>query len=346
MNKKYIILAFLVIFLVMTVNLFAGASKLGTAGAIQLTIPMGARSIGMGGSNIANVENTEAIYWNPAGVAQIRTAEASFSYLNYFADMKLYYITTAVNIGKFGILGFSLQSFDIGDIEVTTNEQPEGTGAVLSPSNITLGLTYAYKLTNRIAFGLNTKLVTEQLGSMVGRAIVWDFGLQYRTEYNIDFGLTLKNLGTKLQYDGSEIEFNSEIPYADPGATTRKTKLDLAAHEMPTSFGMGLAYRYEVNEENKLNFVGQYANNAFGIDQMLMGVEYGYQEMVFLRAGYDLPLFPSDYEQEYIDDYQFGMTLGAGVNVSMGDNLLIIDYAYRDMKDFDPIHYFTFGFGF
>jgi hypothetical protein len=346
MNKKSFItiVSFLLMFSFM--NVYGSASKLGTAGAVELTIPMGAKSIGMAGANIAAVYGTEAIYWNPAGVASFESVEASFSYTSYFADMNISYLTLVVGMGEFGNIGISIQALDIGNIEVTTIDNPEGDGSVLTPSYMNVGLTYAKKLTDAISFGSNVKYVTEQLGSMKANAIVFDFGLQYRTKYNIDFGLSLKNIGSKLQYSGSEIEFDSSIPNANPNATTRKTKLDMASHEMPTSFNMGLVYNYDVNKENALDFAGQYSVNSYDIDKFLFGAEYTWRGMVSLRAGYEMPLFPSDYEQKYKDDYQYGLTFGAGVNVSVGGSTLRIDYAYRDMKLFSPVNYFTLGFVF
>jgi opacity protein-like surface antigen len=194
-------------------------------------------------------------------------------------------------------------------------------------------------------FGINTKLISERIGNMSASAVAWDFGLQYRSDLNIDFGITLKNLGSTMQYDGTGIEFDSPIPYASPNATTRKTKADIASNELPTSLNMGLAYRYNLNEQNTVNVTTMYASNSFFSDQLMGGMEYNYDNFVFLRVGYEAPLFESDSPYE-TSDYQYGLTLGAGVNFDLGGNTLILNYAYRDMKTFDGNNYFTLGFQF
>ena len=346
MKIKYLLVSVMIILLVIsTQDTFASGRKIGSASASELLIPMGARSVGMGGANIANVSKTEAIYWNPAGLANLQSAEASFSYMTYFADMNVSYFTVGYYMEGIGTLGLSLQSLDIGDIIVTTIDNPEGTGEILSPDYITVNATFSRRLTNRILFGINTKLISERIGNMSASAVAWDFGIQYISDLNIDFGIVLKNIGTSMQFDGTGIEFDSAIPFASPNATTRKTKADIVSNEMPTSLNMGLAYRYVINEENKLNINTSYSSNSFNIDQVIGGMEYSFQDFIFLRAGYEAPLYPSDFPSE-AQDYQFGLTFGAGINLEIDGNTLVIDYAYRDMDIFDGSNYFTLGFQF
>jgi len=324
----------------------AGGRKLGTAGAPELMIPMGARSVGMAGANIANVYGTEALYWNPAGLSQVANAEANFSYLTYFADMNISYVTAAIKAGSLGVIGLSLQTLDIGKIEVTTYDVPEGTGEAIEPNYITAGLSFATALTNRILFGLNTKLISEQIGNMSARAVAWDIGLQYHSDANLDFGVVLRNIGSQIQFDGTGIEFDSDIPYSNPNATTRKTKLDMGSHELPTMLGIGMAYRYNLTESHMLNLTGQYLNSSYSFDQLVAGVEYSFRDMFFIRGGYNNPFFPDEYSSDSKDDYQFGLHFGAGMMLNIGGSKLHLDYAYRDMDTFAANNYFTVGFEF
>jgi hypothetical protein len=346
MKIKYLLVGVLMILLlVSTQDTFAGERKIGSSAAAELLIPMGARSIGMGGANIANVSRTEAIYWNPAGLASLEGAEASFTYMTYFADMNVSYATVGYNLEDVGTVGLSLQALDIGGIEVTTINSPEGTGEIITPDFITINATFAKALTSRIMFGINTKLVSERIGNMTASAVAWDFGLQYRSDLNLDFGITLKNLGSTMQFDGTGIEFDSPIPFASPNATTRKTKADLATNELPTSLNMGLAYHYNLNEQNSVNVTTLYASNSFFSDQLMGGLEYSYDNFVFIRAGYESAIFESNSPYE-TSDYQYGLTLGAGIDLDVGGNTLQLNYAYRDMQNFDGNNYFTLGFQF
>jgi hypothetical protein len=344
--KNLLVSVMIILLVISTQNSYAGGAKLGTSAAAELLIPMGARSIGLGGANIANVNMTDAIYWNPAGLSTLQSAEATFTYQTYFADMSVSYFTLGYYFqGIESTMGLSVQSIDIGEIIETTIENPEGTGDRITPQYLTFNLSFAKLLTSRIRFGFNTKLISEKIGNMNASAVAWDFGIQYISDLNIDFGITLKNIGTSMQFDGTGIEFDSQVPWANPNATTRKTKADIVSNELPTSLQMGLAYRYNINEENKLNIIGTYSSNSFNIDLAAGGAEYIFQDFVFLRIGYEAPLYDSDYPSES-KDFQYGLTLGAGINFNFNGNVLAIDYAYRSMDIFDGNNYFTLGFQF
>ena len=126
--------------------------RLGTAGAAELLIPVGGRDLAMGSSGIATSRGVEALYWNPAGVARMSGgAEGMFSYMSYIADIKTSYAAVAANFGSIGSIGFSIKSLALGDISLTTDEDPEGrTGRTFSPSYVTLTFGYSRALTDAI----------------------------------------------------------------------------------------------------------------------------------------------------------------------------------------------------
>ncbi|MEJ2054994.1 MAG: hypothetical protein P8X42_13820, partial [Calditrichaceae bacterium] len=74
------------------------------------------------------------------------------------------------------------------------------------------------------------------------------------------------------------------------------------------------------------------------------GLEYGFRDFVFLRGGYNIPIFPSDYPED--EEYQYGLNLGFGLNIDVAGNKVVFDYAYRDMDLFSSINYFTIGLEF
>ena len=340
---KYKSMIFIIILsLVMCSSLMASGNKIGTAGAVELTIPMGARNVALSGADVAGVKGTEAMYWNPAGVASIQNTEAGFSYLKYFADMKISYFTVAANVGQLGVIGLNLQAMNIGEIDVTTIEVPEGTGEVLKPNFLTLGATYARSFTDRINFGMNAKLISERIGDMTASAFAFDFGLQYNSPLGVDFGIVMKNYGTSMEFSGTSVEFDSEIPWANPNATTRKTALDMAANELPASLTLGLSYNYGIGELHDVTVAGAYSNNNYNVDMALVGLEYGLKDMVFGRVGYVAPFYPDDYP-ENADESEFGLSLGFGIHLLYQGRVIMFDYAYRAMEHFDGNQYFTVG---
>ena len=65
-----------------------------------------------------------------AGLAGLQKTEATFSHTQYFADQKLNYAAVGTNLGGFGTLGFNAKILSIGDVIVTTEDAPEGTGEI------------------------------------------------------------------------------------------------------------------------------------------------------------------------------------------------------------------------
>ena len=176
--KKIILLIITVLF---TVSIYAGdESRKGTTGADQLLVPVGAQSIATAGAFVATVRGLESIYYNPAGLDVSKRTEAMFSYMNYVADINMSYFAAGTSLGEFGSIGLSFKSFDFGDIPVTTNELPDGTGATYSPTFLTIGLTYSKLLTDRVSIGTNIKLVSENIGNTNASGFAIDAGVQYQ----------------------------------------------------------------------------------------------------------------------------------------------------------------------
>ncbi len=158
MLKKLISIIFIVFLLASQV--FAGGDRRkGTSGAHELRIPIGSRGTSLGGSIVADVQGLESIYWNPAGASSIRGAEAMFSYLDYIADMSLSFAAVGANVPGIGTISVSARILSIGDIIVTTEEAPMGTGEIMNPNFVTLGITYSRQMTDRVFFGTSLNLI-------------------------------------------------------------------------------------------------------------------------------------------------------------------------------------------
>jgi opacity protein-like surface antigen len=207
---------------------------------------------------------------------------------------------------------------------------------------MTLGVTYARRFTDRILFGANAKFIREDIGKMSASGYAFDLGLQYVTPFGISFGVTMKNLGSEISYDGTPIEFDSDIEYSDPNATTRKTRLDMATHELPASMSLGIGYSYGVGDIGKLNLASTY-DHTYYLDKGRFGAEFVFNDMIAVRSGYVMNFYPEDWPTE--EESQFGFTLGGGLNLDVGGTALMIDYAYRPMADFDANQYFSISLG-
>ena len=329
--KKYL----LIIFILLTTASFAGdVSRKGTTGAEELLIPVGARGIATGGSFIANMTGLESIYYNPAGLDINPQTEVMFSYINYLADINIAYFSIGTSLGDIGSLAFDLKSFNFGDIPVTTEEFPDGTGQTYSPTFLTLGATYSKLLTDRISIGTNFKLVTESIQNSTATGFAIDAGVQYRFSQSISIGAAVKNIGTNMSFSGGDLDNRAVIPSS--ANQTGTYGIITESFQVPSSFQLALTYSLDLNEQNDLLLASSYtANNALE-DLANFGFEYGFMNTFFVRGGYNFLV-------ENSQDYIYGFTAGAGVNYNIGGEFgVVFDYAFRDVKDFQTAnHIFT-----
>jgi len=339
--SKKIIVALLL--LVITFDSYAGGgNRTGTGGAAQLLIPVGTAGMAIAGSGIATAEGLDAIFWNPAGVANsLNNTNIGFSHMNYIADIGVENGAISTSIPDIGTVAFNLKSISVGEIAVTTNQYPDGTGRTFKPQYLTAGLTYSRQLTNRIAVGVTGTLVTESLGDASASGVAFNVGLIYKDLADIDglsFGIVMKNLGPQMKYDGSALSTTASV--ADWKRSPGILKIDTAPFELPSTFEIGFGYMPYVDKANRLQVTADFQNNNFSGDEYKFGLEYSYVKTFYLRAGY------STSPKSQSEDYIYGLTCGAGISYAMEGITLSVGYAYRDIKYFDANHVFEINLGF
>jgi Type IX secretion system protein PorV len=345
MNYLKRLLYLLIIFLGSVAQIFGGGqNRAGTAAAPELMIPVGSRYLAMGGSNVASAVGLESIFWNPAGVALSQNdADVLFSYRQYIADMNMSYVAAAGNLG-FGTIGISFRDLSIGDINVTTMDDPDGNGQVFSPTYFVLGLTYSNALTDRISIGANVNLINESWDRAKASGLSFDFGVQYRDFFsvqNLAVGITVKNLGGSISYTGPGLFISANDPSSSRGVTYYQ--VSAAEFELPSTISIGLAYVRDLNEENKISIAGDFQNNNFTYDNYRIGAEYSFKDMIFLRGGYSYSPQSESANPDIFQNY----TAGFGINFGSFSNVNIsLDYAYIPVKYFDANNTFTVSMGF
>jgi len=336
------------IFAVLLIILFAAnitysgpRKKLGTSAAPELLIPVGSIGTSLSGSNMSSMTGVDAIYWNPAGLAKLdaNNAEVIFSHVTYFADMKLEYLAGGAKLGSLGNLGFSIKTLNIGDIEETTELLPEGTGQIFSPTYIIGNIGFARQMTDRIRFGTNIKVISENVANVSSTGFAFDFGIQYiGGQTGISFGIALKNLGPSMTFNGPGLEKVVEI-----NGLNYVQRAVLQSFDLPTNLELGIGYNLRLNDKMNVNFSGAFQNSSFSSDEWKLGLEYNYNSMFYIRGAVNY--LPDKNEDESL----FGPTFGAGLRYPFGSFILGFDYAYRILNEegFDSTNqFFTIHLGF
>ena len=345
------ILVIMAIFLIGVDSAFAGGgSRTGTGGATELLIPVGTRGIALGGSDVAIGTGLNALFWNPAGVAMMdNSVSATFSHMNYIADIGVEYGAVAVNFGEFGVVSLDVKSLNVGSIMVTTDLQPDGTGQTFTPEFLTAGATYSKLLTDRIAIGVTFNYISESIDQVSSSGFGVNAGIQYKDLGDVkglNFGIVVKNIGPQMSFSGPGLLVTAQPTGSTPTPSLAFDRapsfysIDAAAFDLPSQFDIGFGYTPVINDMNSLKISALFENNNYQGDLYNFGAEYGYNNLFFLRAGYSMS--PKSQDPNYI----YGFTAGAGVNYNLGGIDLKIDYAYRSTKYFTGNNIFSISLGF
>lgn len=320
--------------------------RIGTAGATELLVPVGARDLAMGGATSATTTGINAIHWNPAGLGRIEgSAEAMLTSMSYIADIRMNYGAVGFKFGGFGTVALSVKSMDFGDIPLTSTDDPEGiAGRTFTPTYVTLGLSYARAFTDNITAGGSLKLISENLQRVTGSGVALDFGVQYHGIAGfkgVNMGVALKNVGPQVKFSGPGLL--RQARNEDARRPTQFYQIQAASWELPTSIEIGLAYDRKASDALGYNVNATYANNTLALDSYKVGGEatYTYNSfIVALRGGIDLMDKGTD------DEQIFGPTAGFGFVYKTTGIDIGIDYAYRAVDFFDSNNMFSLYLGF
>ena len=314
----------------------------GTAGAMELRIPVGPRGEALGGAISSDVSGIESMYWNPAGLASVTGTEVLLSHQTYFADMKVNYAGVASKVGGFGVLGVSAKVLSVGDIFVTTEAAPDGTGEILTPTFAVMGVTWARQFTDRVNFGATANYVTENIVDNTASGLAVDFGVQYMTDWRgFRIGMVMKNYGSAMRFSGPGFELSVQDPFQDPNASPRKVNYSSTKFEMPSYFTLSSSYNVMQNAQSKLVALGAFQNNNFSGDNLRGGLEWTYRDIVALRGSYfgtfngtiDAATGDETFKFGSGDDLYKGWSLGAGFNTHLGDTSKAgVDFAWRPVQ--------------
>ncbi|MBX2976829.1 MAG: PorV/PorQ family protein [Ignavibacteriaceae bacterium] len=332
------ILSIIIFFSVITFGQFvSNVSKKGTTAAPFLSISQGARATAMGSAFVGLADDPSSIYWNPSGIAKMNSAGAFFDHTDWFADIKFNFVSIAYPVPGLGSLGLSFTSSSIGEMRVTTIDEPGGTGETFNVSDVAVSLTYAINLTDNFSIGFNPKYIQQTIWKMSASAFAMDLGVQYITPFDgIVLAMSISNFGTKMKLNG-----NSNLVLHDLNIETTGNNGNIPAHlqtdewALPLNYRVGLGYTKQLFDSHVLRLAldAQHPNDNY--ESINVGAEWTMFDMISLRGGYK-SLFLQDSEESF--------TLGFGVQqYLMGNIAITFDYAYADFGRLSNIQKFSIG---
>ena len=241
----------------------------GQAGSLFLSINPGARANGMGEAQIGIANDAYATYYNPAGLSNLSSTQASFMHTSYLPnlvdDMAYDFITFATPFREDEAIGGHFTYLNLGD-QISTDANGAELGS-FSSYMYALNLSYSKKIDEDSSWGLNGKYFYQELAVISSldassSSVAFDVGYFKRNAMdnpNLTMGAVLTNVGPGVSFgDGEE----------DP----LPTKLGLCLGYLALEGKANLAFdlNYEVNDQSMVTN---------------LGVEYYLVEDFALRAG-------------------------------------------------------------
>jgi len=262
----------------------------GTTAAAFLKLPAGARAQALGSSYSAAVDNSDALFWNPAGLGRMEEAGLSEVGFSYNALLETSYSGTLSYARPFasrgGVLGFAAEYFSQSAItryDVFGNSQGN-----FKPVDLALSAAYG-KAFGRIFGGAAVKFIRSAIDNTSGSSFALDLGVQADRvtdlgEGALDAGFSIRNIGPPLQL-GS---------VSDP--LPMKMQGGVLWHISPTVGGL-LDIHIPVDQDPYFS-IGSEATFPFG-DRMKGSVRGGYNisrdrnidGLTAMSAGFGLDLF-------------------------------------------------------
>ncbi|MBN2287679.1 MAG: PorV/PorQ family protein [Candidatus Glassbacteria bacterium] len=347
-----------------------GYSAVGRRSGEFLSIPVSARSVGLGDAYTAVVDDISAIYYNPAGLAFLSKTEFQFTLVSLPADVRYNYAAAAVPLadGQWVVGGFyGMLSMD--PIEETTLLLPNGTGNQVDVYSQVLGGAVAYNFSDRFSVGISVKHVYEDYWGVNAQAVAFDLGTNYHTEFlgrDFKLGLAILNLGTDLKFTGSRLQTivdPAEIPQEqeqsgyvnrDP-RPQRELEYRTYGYTLPTVFKIGASMVMASSER---------ASWLVGLDLMqpnnvpvswALGTEVSaiFSEDLTgaFRFGWRVQ---TDQDEDNLGGSDLygggtsarGLSFGGGLHRNFSMFNLGFDYAYRNMGHLSANQFFGFKVGF
>ncbi len=324
--KKYYIILFLIIVNVAYLNAqllpVLGGQRAGISTAQFLKIGVGGRASALGESFVAMANDASALYWNPAGLVQFNEHQVIFSHTNWVVDIKHQFAGAVYKLSDVDAVGISFTTLHMDDMKVTTETMPYGTGEYFSFGDVAFGLSYAHKFTEQFSFGATVKYMRETLDRLYMDGVMVDLGTFYWTGLGTTrFAVAVSNFGNQIAPKGELKQLNGKVV------------TEFQAFSPPTIFRIGFAMEPFQTDMHSLTTSIQLNHPNDNSENLGLGLEYSWRNILFLRGGYK---FNVD-EQSY--------SFGVGLNAPISFAKASFDYAYGNFSRLGSTHRFSILLG-
>ncbi len=314
-------------------------SRGGTTAAMFLAIPVGARATSMGSAFAASADDATAMYWNPAGLGHVQSATVTAEYAAWLAGIAFNYVAAALPT-RLGTVGISVTGLQTPDMLVTTVQDQNGTGETFDAASYAVGLTFGRAATERFAFGISVKAISERIWHSTATGYAVDAGTVFETPFRgIRLGAALTNFGTKMRIGGEDL-----LVVADLDPTTRGNNQSNSAafrtdaFDLPLTMRIGLAGEAFESSVTRLTLAVDVLSPNSSDQYVNVGAEIGLLgDLLQIRGGLS-ELFLSESVRSF--------AVGAGLRHDFGPAGFAADYAFEAQQYFGGVNRITLAVNF
>lgn len=289
-----------------------------------LLLPVGARAAALGQAAVTDGGTSEAVFWNPAGLALLtRTELAVHHYNSFFGPGDA--VVLAVPSPSTGTFAAGAYVVDYGNFDVTPPSPggpPPGPIAIATVRNIALSLNYATTVAGGLSAGIGYKLVQFRVDCS---GDCTDVPPSIGTTHSVDAGLLVAPpngrlaFGAALRHLGFRLQVNNQAQ-ADP----LPTSLQVGARWQvvpPPAVGEGLDLRVAADVRSRVR-------HGVSDPLLLLGIDAGVRDVVRLRGGY-----------AFLDSDARGPSVGVGLAyASFAFDLARVFFANDNIGEQEPVH--------
>ncbi|WP_345005511.1 PorV/PorQ family protein [Snuella lapsa] len=308
-----------------------------------MNIGVDAAALGMSSAVTAHTNDVNAGYWNPAGLLHLEDNQLALMHSSYFANIANYdYVAFAKPLDSRSSLALSLIRFAVDDI-LNTTQLIDDQGninydriSLFSTADYGLTFSYARDLpVQGLSFGVNAKVIRRIIGDFASSwGFGFDAGLQFKTDNDWKFGVMARDITTTFNAWSIDKEEFAKVQNAIEGQNQELPETtEITIPKLQIGISKYFTFHYDYTLLTAINLNVRFEENndvissSFASINPALGLEFGYIDMIYLRAG----MGNFQYEEQIGNSEQlsFQPSFGVGFNYKG----IQIDYAFTDIGD-------------